>query len=159
VTDQAFLDAFLATQDALVACLPYHANLPVAEAAHRAGIHYFDLTEDVATTVAIRDMAKTSKGLMAPQCGLAPGFIGIVGAELCQRFTKLRDVELRVGALPRYPNGQLRYSFTWSPAGVINEYINDAREPHLASNKFISCQAPGRTREGGDAYYRKPGLS
>ena len=30
------------------------------------------------TTKHIRDLAKTSKGLMAPQCGLAPGFVGIV---------------------------------------------------------------------------------
>ena len=33
---------------------------------------------------------------------------------------------MRVGALPKYPNGLMAYSFTWSPAGVINEYINDA---------------------------------
>ena len=63
---------------------------------------------------------------MAPQCGLAPGLIGIIGNDLALKFDELRDIELRVGALPRYPNGQLAYSFTWSPFGVINEYINDA---------------------------------
>jgi saccharopine dehydrogenase-like NADP-dependent oxidoreductase len=82
-------------------------------------------------------MAKTSKGAMAPQCGLAPGFIGIVGADLYKRFTKLRDVELRVGALPRYPNGLMGYSFTWSPAGVINEYINDAEVIHNGTRKMV----------------------
>ena len=82
-------------------------------------------------------MAETSKGVMAPQCGLAPGFIGIVGADLYNRFTKLRDVELRVGALPRYPNGLLGYSFTWSPAGVINEYINDAEVIHNGVRKMV----------------------
>ena len=137
IQDEAFLDSFLATQDAVVSCLPYHANLPVARAAHRAGIHYFDLTEDVATTAAIREMAKTSKGVMAPQCGLAPGFIGIVGADLCNRFTRLRDVELRVGALPSHPNGLMGYSFTWSPAGVINEYINDAEMIHNGVRKMV----------------------
>src|SRR5215204_5514035 len=126
VTDAAFMKQALMGKDAVVSCLPYNMNLPVAQAAYEAGIHYFDLTEDVPTTNAIRKMAETSKGVMAPQCGLAPGFIGIVGADLYNRFTRLRDVELRVGALPRYPNGLLGYSFTWSPAGVINEYINDA---------------------------------
>src|SRR5262245_48287158 len=81
IKDAAFLEKFLATQDAVVSCLPYNLNLPVATAAHKVGIHYFDLTEDVPTTTAIREMAKTSKGAMAPQCGLAPGFIGIVGAD------------------------------------------------------------------------------
>ncbi len=51
---------------------------------------------------------------MVPQCGLAPGLIGIKGADLAKPFTKLGDIELRVGALPRYPNGLLAYSFTWS---------------------------------------------
>jgi saccharopine dehydrogenase-like NADP-dependent oxidoreductase len=137
VTDSDQLRSFLSGMDAVVSCLPYNLNLPVAQAAHSLGIHYFDLTEDVPTTSAIREMAKTSKGVMAPQCGLAPGFIGIVGADLYNRFTKLRDVELRVGALPRYPNGLMGYSFTWSPAGVINEYINDAEVIHNGQHKMV----------------------
>lgn len=137
VSDQDFLMQCLQEQDAVVSCLPYFLNIKVAETAHALGIHYFDLTEDVETTAAIRKMAETSKGVMAPQCGLAPGFIGIVGADLYNRFTKLRDVELRVGALPRYPNGQMGYSFTWSPAGVINEYINDAEAIHNGVRKMV----------------------
>ncbi len=138
VQDTAFLKEVLSGKDAVVSCLPYNMNLPVAQAAFEAGIHYFDLTEDVPTTNAIMKMAETSKGVMAPQCGLAPGFIGIVGADLYNRFTRLRDVELRVGALPRYPNGLLGYSFTWSPAGVINEYINDAEVIHNGVRKMVS---------------------
>lgn len=137
VSDTAFIEAALTGKDAVVSCLPYNLNLPVASAAFKLGIHYFDLTEDVPTTAAIRKMAETSKGVMAPQCGLAPGFIGIVGADLYKRFTKLRDVELRVGALPKYPNGLLGYSFTWSPAGVINEYINDAEVIHNGRHKMV----------------------
>ena len=83
ISDPDFLRAFLSGKDAVVSCLPYHANLAVAQAAHALGIHYFDLTEDVATTEAIRNMATTSRGVMIPQCGLAPGFIGIIGAHLC----------------------------------------------------------------------------
>ena len=137
VDNNALLEDFLSKQDAVVSCLPYNLNLPVARAAYKTGIHYFDLTEDVSTTDAIRKMAATSKAAMVPQCGLAPGFIGIVGADLCKRFTKLRDVELRVGALPKYPNGLLGYSFTWSPAGVINEYINDAEVIHNGKRKMV----------------------
>jgi saccharopine dehydrogenase-like NADP-dependent oxidoreductase len=137
IRDTASLEKILSNHDAVVSCLPYHLNLPIAHAAYKTGIHYFDLTEDVSTTETIRRMANTSKGVMVPQCGLAPGFIGIVGADLCKRFTKLRDVELRVGALPKYPNGLLGYSFTWSPAGVINEYINDAEVIHNGVRKMV----------------------
>ncbi len=96
VADQQFMYRSLEGKDAVVSCLPYNLNLGVAEVAHALGIHYFDLTEDVSTTAAIRAMSETSRGVMAPQCGLAPGFIGIVGAALYKRFYRLRDVELRV---------------------------------------------------------------
>ena len=126
VRDRNFLDSSLTGFDAVVSALPYFLNKGLASFAHEKGMHYFDLTEDVETTQYIRELSQTSRSVMAPQCGLAPGLIGIVGAHLAAGFTRLRDIELRVGALPRYPNGQLAYSFTWSPAGVINEYINDA---------------------------------
>ncbi|MEZ4904703.1 MAG: saccharopine dehydrogenase C-terminal domain-containing protein [Spirosomataceae bacterium] len=138
VTDEELIGQILLEFDAVVSCMPYNLNLPIARAAHRLGIHYFDLTEDVPTTEAIRLMAETHKGVMAPQCGLAPGLIGIVGADLAKRFDKLRDIELRVGALPCYPNGLLGYSFTWSPAGVINEYINDAEVIQNGERKMVS---------------------
>lgn len=138
VADEALLEKSMVGFDAVVSCMPYNLNLPIARLAYKLGIHYFDLTEDVPTTTAIREMARDSRGVMAPQCGLAPGFIGIVGADLAARFTKLRDIELRVGALPRYPNGLMGYSFTWSPAGVINEYINDAEVIHNGVRKTVS---------------------
>jgi saccharopine dehydrogenase-like NADP-dependent oxidoreductase len=137
ITSDDFLERIFAGQDAVVSCMPYNLNLPIAKKAYLFGIHYFDLTEDVGTTAAIREMAKDSRGVMAPQCGLAPGFIGIVGSDLAKRFTKLRDIELRVGALPRYPNGLMGYSFTWSPAGVVNEYINDAEVIHNGTRKMV----------------------
>jgi saccharopine dehydrogenase-like NADP-dependent oxidoreductase len=137
VSDEKQLSDLLLQNDAVVSALPYFLNKKVAQLAHDQGKHYFDLTEDVETTNFIRDLSKTAKGVMAPQCGLAPGFIGIVGADLAKRFTKLRDIELRVGALPRYPNGLLAYSFTWSPAGVINEYLNDAEVIHNGQRKMV----------------------
>ncbi len=137
VTDEEYLRDTFGRVDAVVSALPYFLNKQVAKIAHERGIHYFDLTEDVETTQYIRDLSKDAKGVMAPQCGLAPGYIGIVGSDLAHRFTKLRDIELRVGALPRYPNGLLAYSFTWSPAGVINEYLNDAEVIHNGERKMV----------------------
>jgi saccharopine dehydrogenase-like NADP-dependent oxidoreductase len=136
-SDINFLEKTIPQFEAVVSCMPYFLNLPIAQICQKNAIHYFDLTEDVPTTQAIRKMAETSKSVMAPQCGLAPGFIGIVGADLCKRFDKIRDIELRVGALPQFPNGLLGYSFTWSPAGVINEYINDCEVIHNGKKKMV----------------------
>lgn len=138
VTDEEFMRKLIAEHDTVVSALPYFLNKSVAQITYDLGKHYFDLTEDLETTNFIRELSKTSKGVMVPQCGLAPGFIGIVGADLTKTFTKLRDIELRVGALPRYPNGQMAYSFTWSPAGVINEYLSDAEAIHNGKRKMVT---------------------
>lgn len=97
------LDAFLnkTPVDAVVSSLPYYANLPVAQAAKRFKLHYFDLTEDVATTEAIRELSQGSPKAYVPQCGLAPGFISIVANHLLSHFPdEVEAVKLRVGALP-----------------------------------------------------------
>src|SRR5688572_4470080 len=69
VSQAASLSKALAGHDAVVSCLPFHLNLPVAKLAHETGMHYFDLTEDVSTTRAIRIMGESAKAVMAPQCG------------------------------------------------------------------------------------------
>lgn len=130
--------AALGKCDAVLSCLPYHLNIGVAKAAHAAGIHYFDLTEDVRTTRTIIDLSATSKRLMAPQCGLAPGFVGIVGAHLISQFDECRSCRMRVGALPRHPSGLLGYAFNWSPEGVVNEYLNDCEVIEEGTRKWVS---------------------
>ncbi len=120
------LDHHLASHpvDAVLSSLPFYCNVTVAEAARQAGIHYFDLTEDVAVTRAVRTVSTGSAKAFVPQCGLAPGFISIAASELIQHFEQLRAVKLRVGALPQHPNNVLKYSLTWSTEGLINEYGN-----------------------------------
>jgi saccharopine dehydrogenase-like NADP-dependent oxidoreductase len=109
---------------AIVSSLPYFCNVTVAEVARAEGLHYFDLTEDVAVTAKVRELAAGADKAFVPQSGLAPGFISIAANELIQHFDSLRSVKLRVGALPQHPNNVLKYSLTWSTDGLINEYGN-----------------------------------
>ena len=125
-SNAAALDRHLAEQpvDAVISSLPFYCNVAVAEAARKARTHYFDLTEDVEVTRAVRAIAVGAEQAFVPQCGLAPGFISIAAAELITHFDELRAVKLRVGALPQHPNNVLKYSLTWSTDGLINEYGN-----------------------------------
>jgi saccharopine dehydrogenase-like NADP-dependent oxidoreductase len=128
VSDPAALRTLFAEVDAAVSCLPYYLNAEVAKAAHSAHVHYLDLTEDVATSRTVKQLAQSSDTIFMPRCGLAPGFICIVGAELATRMDTVERLELRVGALPRSPNNALGYACNWSPAGIVNEYLNDCEQ-------------------------------
>lgn len=139
LSDLAALKAALTGQEAVLSCLPYHLNIGVSTIAHELGLHYFDLTEDVPTTRHIRQLAETSRGIMAPQCGLAPGFVGIVAADLANQFDKVRTIRMRVGALPQHPTGLLGYAFNWSPEGVVNEYLNDCEVIEEGVHKNVSA--------------------
>ncbi|MEP7294959.1 MAG: saccharopine dehydrogenase family protein [Burkholderiales bacterium] len=122
VNDPVKLRNALQGRFAVLSAAPYHLTLQVAQAARDAGVHYLDLTEDVASTRAIRALADGAQTALIPQCGLAPGFISIVAADLARSFDSLDSVRMRVGALPAYPSNALNYNLTWSTEGVINEY-------------------------------------
>ena len=112
--------------DAVVSCLPYNLNLPVAEAAYAAGVHYFDLTEDVPTTNRVLELA--AKG---GDTGPGPAVRARARPDRHRRrvvgpaVPEPARIELKVGALPRHPAGLLGYAFNWSAEGVVNEYLND----------------------------------
>jgi saccharopine dehydrogenase-like NADP-dependent oxidoreductase len=121
-TDHEALVTAMRGRYAVVSAVPYSVTAAIARAAHAAGIHYLDLTEDVATTKLVMELAHSATHALIPQCGLAPGFISIVGQDLAGRFDQLDTLRLRVGALPQFPSNALGYNLTWSTAGVINEY-------------------------------------
>jgi saccharopine dehydrogenase-like NADP-dependent oxidoreductase len=127
IVDASDLDAlrlFLSSRDIVISALPYFLNRGIARIAVETKTHYFDLTEDVATTAFIKDIGATADVALVPQCGLAPGFICILGADMAARFDEVKTIKMRVGALPLYPTNALRYNVTWSVDGLINEYCN-----------------------------------
>jgi saccharopine dehydrogenase-like NADP-dependent oxidoreductase len=123
-SDLVVLTRLLSRFDAVVNALPYQMAITAARAARAAGTHYFDLTEDVHATQTIRALAEGAGTVFMPQCGLAPGFIGIATHELVKRFSVVRDVKMRVGALPEFPTNELKYNLTWSVDGLVNEYCH-----------------------------------
>jgi saccharopine dehydrogenase-like NADP-dependent oxidoreductase len=132
VEDARELSKALAGCDTVISALSFYHNPRVAEAALAAGASYFDLTEDVETTRRVRAISEQAKlgQVFMPQCGLAPGFISIVANHLTSRVDKPDCVHMRVGALPQFPTGALKYNLTWSTDGLINEYCNPCDAIH-----------------------------
>lgn len=126
VADTGALSSALVGVDAVVSACSYDMSATIAKAAMEEGCSYFDLTEDVAMTGAIKEIAVNAVPgqIFMPQCGLAPGFIGILAYHLAGKFERLQSVKMRVGALPKYPSNRMMYNLTWSTDGLINEYCN-----------------------------------
>lgn len=124
IVDAASFAREIEGHEIVLSATPYSLTATVAEAAKRARAHYLDLTEDVESTRTIRKLAQGADTAFIPQCGLAPGFISIAAYDLARSFDKLREVQMRVGALPVFPTNALKYNLTWSTDGLINEYCN-----------------------------------
>ena len=112
-------------------CLPGGLAPTVARLALDHGCHYANLTEYVAETNAILEMAQGAETAFLLQTGLAPGVINVLAHSLMQRFVAdhggaVDAVEMKVGALTRNAMGPHHYGFTWSPIGVATEYVKPA---------------------------------
>ncbi|MCY3623228.1 MAG: saccharopine dehydrogenase NADP-binding domain-containing protein [Gammaproteobacteria bacterium] len=124
VADAVALGAAVERHQVVVNAAPYSLTESIALAAADSRAPYIDLTEDVASTSAVETLAENGRSTFIPQCGVAPGFVSILAADIAREFDDLDTVKLKVGALPRYPCNALSYNLTWSPEGVVNEYCN-----------------------------------
>ena len=124
---------------AVLAACTFDVNRSIAVSALQAGVSYFDLTEDVETTRHVRELASDAADgqIFMPQCGLAPGFIGILAASMMNRFDRLDALRMRVGALPEYPHNHLMYHLTWSTDGMINEYCKPCEVIHRGHRQEV----------------------
>ena len=94
VEDGRRLTQLLSGRYAVLSAAPFNLTIRVAEAARAAGANYLDLTEDVATTRRVKELARGADTAFVPQCGLAPGFISIVAADLGRRFDTIDTLRL-----------------------------------------------------------------
>ncbi len=118
--------------DILVDCLPGTQAPKMAGFAKEYGMHYANLTEYVAETDQIKELAKDASTGYVLQTGLAPGYIDVLAnhlfMEFCKEFQvpKVDALEFKVGALTKNAVAPHFYGFTWSPVGVATEYIKEA---------------------------------
>lgn len=139
ISDEAALVALLKGKFAVLSAAPFQLTVAIATAAAKAGVHYLDLTEDVASTRTVKQIAAAADTAFIPQSGLAPGFISIVANDLARRFDSVDTIRMRVGALPQFPSNSLKYNLTWSTDGVINEYIQPCEA--VVNGKLIEVPA------------------
>lgn len=129
VRDASALRRALDGTTVVVSAVPYFHNLALAEAAVEAGAHFCDLGGNnyiVAAELALDSQARAREVTVIPDCGLAPGLVNILAADVIRGFDAVDSVEIRVGGLPQKPRPPLDYEIVFSPHGLINEYMEMA---------------------------------
>lgn len=112
-------------------CVPYFLNPEIAIACLKAGVSFVDLGGNPEVTDQILNLDEAAKAAgisLIPDTGLAPGLGSILAWELASRFQQCDEVHIRVGGLPQQPTGPLKYAQFFSMHGLLNEYLEDARE-------------------------------
>lgn len=117
----------------LLDCSPGSQAPRMAQFAKDFKMHYANLTEYVAETDAVIEIANDADTGFVVQTGLAPGFINVLAVSLYNKFVEKHENEqverigMKVGALSTHAHAPHFYGFTWSPIGVATEYVKTAR--------------------------------
>ena len=105
----------------LLDCSPGSQAPRMAQFAKDFKMHYANLTEYVAETDAVIEIAKGADTGFIVQTGLAPGFINVLAVSLYDQFVEKYENEtverigMKVGALSVHAHAPHFYGFTWSP--------------------------------------------
>lgn len=136
LSDIAVLQKIMSSVDGVLVCTPFHLNKTIAEQCALHGVDYFDLTESVEVTDYIKSLDSASR--FVTQCGLAPGMVSIIAADLAVKFDTVNDIQIRVGALSTNANNHLQYYRSWNTEGLINEYIHPC--PALVDGELVALR-------------------
>lgn len=122
LSDIAVLQKIMSGVDGVLVCTPFHLNKTIAEQCALQGVDYFDLTESVEVTDYVKSLNSTAR--FVTQCGLAPGMVSIIAADMASNLKEVNTIEIRVGALSTNASNHLQYYRSWNTEGLINEYIH-----------------------------------
>lgn len=112
----------------VISALPYHKNYKMASLAIRAGINYVDLGGDNLTLrkqFELHSAARERNIFVIPSAGFAPGMVNILAMYGYDTFDSVKHVSMRAGGLPLNPKPPLNFHLSFSPVGLVNEYLND----------------------------------
>lgn len=107
--------------DIVVNAAPTRLAATIAASAIAAGVHYVDTAEDIAAVSDLATSASPGK-VVLPGCGLSPGLVANLAAELVDALDGPIDMVVRVGGLPVHPSNGFGYGLSWDVDGLIAEY-------------------------------------
>lgn len=113
--------------DCIISALPYKHNYKIASIALKAGISYVDLGGDDQTNQRqfnLDEKAREANVPMILNAGFSPGLVNILAMHGFESFDEVDSIVIRAAALPKKPIPPLNYHLSFSPVGLVNEYMN-----------------------------------
>jgi len=77
--------------------------------------------------LSLDELAKESGARLIPDAGIAPGLSNVLAGRLFSEIERVREIGIYVGGVPTAPVGPLKYSVTWNPGDLVEEYVRRAR--------------------------------
>ncbi len=127
--NRSWMKELFEKNDVAISALPYQCNHKLTCIAIETQTHFLDLggNNDVVSQQRSLTGEAAQQGVtIIPDCGLAPGLVSTITRDIVNRMDTVLYVKLRVGGLPLVPTGPLKYQISWSPNGLINEYLEPA---------------------------------
>ena len=121
------LTAALRDVSAVICAAPDHVALDAAQAAKEVGCHFLDVCESASTRRKIALLAQGAPSGFVPGCGLAPGFVTSLAAEVLADAGPDAQVTVYVGVLPQQKTNRLGYGNMWGIDGLMSEYFAPCR--------------------------------
>jgi lysine 6-dehydrogenase len=119
--------ALIKGYDCIISALPYNQNYKMASLAVKAGVSYVDLGGDDATLArqfTLDEKAREQGVFVVPNAGFAPGLVNILAMHGYESFKTVESIVIRAAVLPANPIPPLKLHLSFSPLGLINEYLN-----------------------------------
>lgn len=111
----------------VISALPYTQNYKMAALTVKAGINYVDLGGDDKTLqeqFTLNEAARERNIYVVPGAGFAPGLVNILGMYAFESFDEVTSMHMYAAALPMKPKPPLNFHLSFSPVGLVNEYLN-----------------------------------
>lgn len=110
---------------AIISCTPSELNPYIAAVAKEMRLHYFDLGENEDILKIIQAIAEYAETAFVPNCGLAPGLVGMIAHELINAVEQCHSAHICVGTLLSEPTSAFDCAADCSVDRIINQYTND----------------------------------
>lgn len=118
----ADLRAMAAGHDVIVAAVPDRAVPEIARVAAEVGAHYLDFSRPTPETRAALAGLSEYRSMLTG-CGASPGLVETIATDFIAQFSRIDDLTIRVGAIPRHAVNRLGYGRIWNMDGLFDEYL------------------------------------